>query len=57
MDRFEQGRGFALGVKIGRRRNAEAACQSWTQVGEDIPEQVAAHHHVKFFWMKYKHSR
>lgn len=47
MHRLEQAREIAFRVDVGRGRNADGAGAGRTQVGKDVAEQVAGHHHVE----------
>ena len=47
--RLEQRGKFALGIDIGRRRDADGAGPGRAQVGENVAKQVRGYHHIKAF--------
>jgi len=47
VDGFEHGRKFSFRIEIRGGSNANGSNYGWTQVGENVPEKVGAHHDIK----------
>ena len=47
MHRLEHGGEFALRIEVGGGREPHAAGHRGAEVGEDVAEEIAAHHHVE----------
>ena len=54
--RLEHRRVLALGVQVGRRRDADRAGDRGGQVAEDVAEQVGGHDHVEAARVQHHHA-
>ncbi|KCB33435.1 hypothetical protein L541_1548 [Bordetella hinzii CA90 BAL1384] len=54
MDGLEQRRELALGIEIGRGRDADGAGAGRPEIGKDVAEQIRGHHHIEPVRMLHK---
>ena len=54
MYRFKERREFSVRIQVGTGCNADGACTGWTEVTQNVTEQVRCDNHIEALRAKHK---